>query len=298
MRVLVTGASGWIGSAVVAELVASGHTAVGVVRSESAAARIAGLGAEVRHGDLEDVAGLRAAAEDVDGVVHLGYNHDFSRIAEAAQTDRRVVDGFADVLAGSGRPLLVASGLFGLTDGRAATEEDTADAATHPRAATANATQALAERGVRSVVVRFAPTVHGDGDHGFVARLVSIARESGVSAYVGDGATRWAAVHRLDAAHLVRLALETAPAGSVVHATAETGVASRDIASAIGRGLDLPVVSVPAEEAAAHFGWLAMFFGADIPASSELTRATLGWEPTQPGLVADLDAGHYFRSPS
>jgi nucleoside-diphosphate-sugar epimerase len=295
MRIFVTGASGWIGSAVTAELLGAGHQVVGLARSDRAAATIEALGAEVRRGALDDLDALRAGAADSDGVVHLGYNHDFSRMGEAAQTDRAAITALGDALAGSDRPLLIASGVAGLGGERPATEQDAGNPATSPRVANAAATLAYAERGVRSGVIRFAPTVHGDGDHGFVAVLVGVAREKGVSAYVGDGAARWPAVHRQDAAALVRLAVEQAPAGAVLHAVAEEGVPTRDIAEAIGRGLGLPVASVPAEQAQAHFGWIGMFFGLDSRASSEGTQRLLGWRPTHPGLIADLDAGYYFK---
>ncbi len=294
MRIFVTGASGWIGSATVAELISAGHQVLGVARSEDSAATVAGLGAEVYRGSLDDPTGLAAAAAGCDAVVHLAYHHDFSQMGAAAATDRAVIDAMASVLSGSGRPLLIASGTLGLAPGRVGTEHDLPDPSAHPRIANAQATMALAEQAIRSCVVRFAPTVHGAGDHGFVATLVSIARDKGVSAYVEDGANRWPAVHRLDAATLVRLAVEGAPAGSVVHAVAEEGIPTRVIAEAIGRGLDLPVVSLPADQAAQHFGWLGMFFAADAPASNEVTRELMGWNPTHPGLIEDLDAGYYF----
>jgi nucleoside-diphosphate-sugar epimerase len=294
MRIFVTGASGWIGSAVTAELLAAGHRVVGLARSEESAARIAALGAEVRRGHLDDLDGLRAGAADSDGVVHLGYNHDFSRMADAAQTDAAAIAAIGDALAGTGRPFFIASGVAGLP-GSPATE-DTAGPDFLPRMANANATLALAERGVRSGVIRFAPTVHGEGDHGFIAVLAGIAREKGVAAYVGDGAGRWPAVHVLDAARLVRLAVEQAAPGTIVHAVAEEGVPTREIAEAIGRGLDVPTKSVPADEAVAHFGWIGPFFGMDSLVSSELTRKNLGWTPAHQGLIADLDAGYYTKS--
>ena len=293
MRIFVTGASGWIGSAVVRELLQAGHQVVGLARSEEASARVAALGADVRRGDLQDTTSLAQAAADSDGVVHLGYSHDFSQMAEAAVLDRGAIEAMGTALEGSGRPLLFASGVLGLAVGRLATEDDVPDPAVHPRVGNAVAAAALADRGVRPVAVRFAPTVHGAGDHGFVAVLAQVARERGVSAYVGDGANRWPAVHRDDAGRLVRLALDGAPAGSAVHAVAEEGVPARAIAEAIGRGLGLPVESVPADRAAEHFGWIGGFFAADCPVSSDRTRELLGWEPTGPTLLEDLDAGHY-----
>jgi nucleoside-diphosphate-sugar epimerase len=295
MRIFVTGASGWIGSAVTAELLAAGHQVVGLARSDAAAATVAGLGAEVLRGTLDDLDTLRAGAADSDGVVHLGYNHDFSDMAGAARTDLAAVTALGETLAGTDRPLFIASGVLGLGADRPVTEQDGADPSIHPRVANAVAALAFADRGVRSGAVRFAPTVHGDGDHGFIAVLVAAARERGFSAYIGDGTGRWPAVHRQDAAVLVRLAVEKAPPASVLHAVAEEGVPTRDIAEAIGRGLDLPVKSIPAAEAQAHFGWIGMFFGLDSRASSEGTQRLLGWTPTRPGLIADLDAGHYFK---
>ena len=294
MRILVTGASGWIGSASVTQLIAAGHHVLGLARTDEAAAKVAALGAEAVRGSLDDLASLRAAAARADGVVHLGYNHDFSKMAAAAQTDRAAIDAFADVLQGTGGPLLIASGTLGLAPGRVGTEADMPASGVHPRVANAAYTQGLAERGIRSLVVRFAPTVHGaGGDHGFVAVLARIAREKGVAAYIGEGANRWPAVNRLDAAQLVQLAVDKAPPGSVLHAVAEEGIATRDIAAALGAFLHVPVESIPADRAAAHFDWLGMFFGADAPAASVRTRALLGWEPTHATLLEDIAAGHY-----
>ncbi|MCW2603621.1 MAG: NAD-dependent epimerase/dehydratase [Pseudonocardiales bacterium] len=296
MRIFLTGASGWIGSAAVSELVGSGHEVLGLARSDASAAAIDALGAEVLRGDLDDLGSLRTGASASDGVIHMGYNHDFSRMDAAARTDLQAVEAMGAVLAGSERPLLIAGGALGLAPGRVGTERDMPAAGGHARTASADATLALADRGVRSMVARFAPTVHGDGDHGFVARLVAIAREKGVSAYIADGGNRWPAIHRSDAGVLLRLAFLDAPAGSVLHAIAEEGVPTREIAEAIGRGLGLLVASIDAEQADAHFGWLGRFFGADAPISNTLTRDMLAWQPTGPGLIADLDAGHYFQT--
>jgi nucleoside-diphosphate-sugar epimerase len=296
MRIFVTGASGWIGSAVVPELLAAGHQVVAVARSDDAAQAVAALGAEVLRGSLEDPAGLRDGAASCEGVVHLAYDHDFSDMEKAAETDRRAIEAFGTTLIGTDGPLVIASGLAGLSPGRVATERDVPDPAVHPRTAGAELAIALADRGVRSVSVRFAPTVHGPGDHGFVALLVEIAKAARASGHIEDGSNRWPAVHRLDAASLVRLAVDGAPAGSSVHALAEEGIPTREIAEAIGAGLDVPVVSVPTDRAAEHFGWLARFFRADIVASNTITRDLLGWQPTHPGLIEDLAEGSYFRT--
>ncbi|WP_322103341.1 SDR family oxidoreductase [Paraburkholderia sp. J41] len=294
MRILVTGASGWIGSASVKELIGAGHRVLGLARSEGAAAKIAALGAEVVRGSLDDLDSLRAAAAQAEGVVHLGYNHDFSQMAAAAQTDRAAIGAFADVLEGTGGPLLIASGTLGLAQGRVGTEQDRPAGGGHPRIDNAAYTLGLAGRGIRSIVVRFAPTVHGaGGDHGFVAVLARIARENGASAFIGEGQNRWPAVNRLDAARLVSLAIDKAKPGTVLHAVAEEGVATREIAAALGGFLGVPVESIPADRAQARFNWLSLFFGADIPASSAQTRALLGWKPTHPTLLEDIAAGHY-----
>ena len=291
MRLFVTGASGFIGSAVVPELQRAGHEVVGLARSDASAEALAAAGAEVRRGDLDDLDSLRAGAEEADGVIHLAYVHDFSQMEAAARTDLAAIEAMGAVLEGTGKPIAIASGTLGLTPGRVGTERDDA-AVVHPRVANAHAVLDLASRGVRPLVVRLSPTVHGAGDHGFIAVLVQIARDKGVSGYVGDGQNRWNAVHREDAAAVFRLAVEQAPAGSVLHAVGEEGIAVRDIASVIGQHLDLPVQSIPAEEAADHFGWLGAFLAIDAPASSTITQELLGWKPNGPGLLEDI-AAHY-----
>ncbi|MEU6410448.1 SDR family oxidoreductase [Microbispora sp. NPDC046933] len=308
MRVFVTGASGWIGSAVVPELIGAGHEVVGLARSDVSAAALTRAGAQVCRGTIDDVDTLRSAAAASDGVIHLAFKHDIAFSGDfqgAADADRRAVETFGEVLAGSDRPFVLASGLLGLTPGQVATERDGRDsgpAGAHaeggPRARQATALRTLdfASHGVRSSVLRLPPTVYGEGDHGFMAALVGIARDRGVSGHVGDGSNRWPGVHRLDAAHLFRLALEKAPAGSVLHAVADEGVPIRAVAEVIGRHLGLPVVSIPREEAGEHFSWLGGMIGIDAPASSALTRELLGWRPAQPGLIDDLGKGHYFRA--
>jgi nucleoside-diphosphate-sugar epimerase len=292
MRVFVTGASGWIGSAVVPELIGAGHQVLGLARSDSSAAAVAASGAEVLRGDLNDLDALRAGAADCDGVVHLAFIHDFTNFEASARADRRAIETMGAVLEGSGKPLVIAAGTPAVP-GRVATERDEPVPGSPAAVRAANAQVALdmAARGVRSSVVGLPRTVHGDGDHhGFIAIMVGIARDKGVSGYVGDGSSRWPAVHVLDAAHLFRLAVEQAPAGSRLNAVGDEGVPTRDIAEVIGRHLNLPVASVPAED----FGFLGLILSVDQPASGALTRELLRWQPTQPGLIEDLDKGHYF----
>jgi nucleoside-diphosphate-sugar epimerase len=298
MRVFLTGATGFIGSAIVPELINAGHQVLGLARSDAGAKSLAAAGAKVHRGDLEDLDSLRSGAAAVDGVIHAGFIHDFSRFKEVCEIDKRAIETFGAVLAGSDRPVVIASGTALVSPGRLATEESvsTITSADIPRVASEEATTLMARRGVRAALMRLSPTVHGDGDHGFVPTLINIAREKGVSAYIGDGRNRWNAVHRLDAARLFRLALEKTTAGARYHAVAEEGIAFRDIAEVIGRRLNIPVVSKSPEEAANHFGWIGAFAGLDCPASSKLTQERLGWRPAQPTLLTDLERGSYFKA--
>jgi nucleoside-diphosphate-sugar epimerase len=292
MRVFVTGASGFVGSAVIQELRGAGHQVLGLARSDEAADSLEAAGAKVHRGSMEEPDSLARGAALADGVIHLAFNHDFSKFAANCEQDRQAILAMGATLEGTKKPLLVTSGLAMLAPGRQATEDDV-PGPEFPRASEA-AAMAVAARGVHASAVRLAPSTHGAGDHGFVPRLIQFARETGVSVYVGDGLNRWPGVHRFDAARLYRLALERNEAGARYHAVADEGVAFKDIAGVIGRRLNLPVVSKTQEEAAQHFGWFAMFAAADMSASSARTRARLGWEPAQAGLIADIDQPAYF----
>jgi len=293
MRVFVTGASGWIGSAVTAELIAAGHDVVGLARSDASAAAIKAAGAEVRLGSITDHDSLRAGAEGVDGIIHTAFIHDFNSHEDAAAVDLAAVQLFGDILEGSGRPLVIASGILGAVQ----VETDRPDPATawSPRILTEHTLLGFADRGIRSSSVRLSPSVHGEGDHGFMAVLVDIDRAKGSAGYVGDGINRWPAVHRLDAAQLFRIALEDAPPGSVLHAVGDEGVRLRDIAEVIGRHLNLPLASIDPADAVDHFDWLGRFLGLDSPATSAITEEQFGWKPTHPTLLEDFEAGYYFR---
>lgn len=296
MRVFVTGASGFIGSAIVQDLLAAGHTVRGLARSDASAAAITAAGAEVHRGALDDADSLRRGAAESDGVIHTAFIHDFANIAASGVTDHQAIATIGDALAGSNRPFVVTSAIGMLRPGQVGTEADRPDPGgpgSH-RKASEEAALALAGRGVRVSALRLPPSVHGDGDHGFVPALIEMARKAGVSPYIGDGANRWAAVHRLDAAALYRRALEAAPAGQVLHGIGDEGVATRAIAEVIGKRLGVPVVSKTGDDAAAHFTWLARFFANDTPATAHQTREVLGWAPRHPGLLEDLEHGTYF----
>lgn len=295
MRIFVTGASGWIGSAVVDELLAAGHKVTGLSRSDASAAALAAKGAQVSRGDLDDLDSIRAGTEDAEAVIHLANKHDWSNPAASSAAERAAVQTIGDALVGSDRPFLLASGVAALAQGRPAAEVDASPfhGPDSPRGGSENLALEFVDRGVHTVSLRFAPTVHGRRDHGFIAIIAAIAREKGVSGYPGDGTHRWAAVHRADAARMVTLGLEKAPPGARPHAVAEEGIPTREIAEAIGRAFDLPVASIAPADVQDHFGWIGTFFAMDLTATSTLTRELLGWTPTGPTLVEDLDAGAY-----
>ncbi len=297
MRIFVTGATGFVGSAVVDELLGAGHTVLGLTRSDASAASLSAKGADVLRGDMTDLDVLRDGAKRADGVIHTAFNHDFSKFADNAADDARAIEAIGAVLEGSGRPLLVTSGVALLAPGRLAMESDVGPtpSASFPRASEATAAK-LAARGVRAGVVRLPPSVHGDGDHGFVPILIKLARDKGEAGYADEGNNRWPAVHRLDAARVYRLAIERGAKDGVYHAIAEEGIAFRDIAGVIGKQLHVPVNAKPGEAAKDYFGWFAMFAGMDAPASSAKTRSLLGWQPEKRGLLADMEQAGYFAN--
>jgi nucleoside-diphosphate-sugar epimerase len=296
MRVFVTGATGFIGSAIVQELISARHQVVGLARSDAGAKSLMAAGAEVHRGDLRDLESLRSGAAKSDGVIHTAFIHDFSDWSANCEIDRRAIEALGSALAGSGRPLVVTSGTALLSPGQIAIEENVPVSNSIPRVASEEAAASMAKRGVRVSILRLPPSVHGDGDHGFVPILIKTARDKGVSAYVDKGLNRWPAVHRLDAAHLYRLIWEKGSAGARYHGVADEGVPFREIAGVIGRRLNLPVVSKTQEEATNHFGWFAHFAAIDNPASSKRTQEELGWHPTQPALIPDIDRPRYFET--
>jgi nucleoside-diphosphate-sugar epimerase len=297
MRVFVTGATGWIGSAVVRELLETGHQVLGLARSDKGAAAVKAAGADVHRGDLNDLDSLRTGAAASDGVIHTAYDHAFTDYTAAAALDRQAILALGEALAGSNRPLIITEGVQRNAPGQLGTEDSVPPAGSFGRVRfeSEEAAVSFVERGVRVAVVRFPPSVHGRGDHGFASILINIARTKGVSAYPGDGSNRWATVHRLDAAHLHCLALQSAPAAARLNGVAEEGVPVRQIAEVIGRHLDLPVTSISPEKATEHFGFIGVLFAQDLAASSAKTQKLMGWHPTQPGLIQDLDEGHYFE---
>jgi nucleoside-diphosphate-sugar epimerase len=294
MKIFLTGATGFIGSAIVQELIGAGYKVLGLARSDGSARSLNAAGADVHRGSLEDLESLRSGAAAADGVIHTAFTHDFLNYGPAAEADRSAIETLGAALAGSDRPFVVTSGTLLVQRQGALAMEDEAPNPNFPRKSE-EAALAVAAKGVRVSLMRLPPSVHGEGDHGFVPTLIGIAREKGVSAYVGDGLNRWPAVHRLDAARLYRLALEKGAAGAKYHGVADEGVPFRDIAAVIGRHLNVPVVSKSPEEAPQHFSWLGHFVGMDCPASSEQTRERLGWQTKQIGLIADIDSTHYFE---
>jgi nucleoside-diphosphate-sugar epimerase len=294
MRVFVTGASGWIGSGTVDDLLEAGHKVIGLARSDGSAAALEAKGATVLRGDLDELDTLRHGAADAEAVIHLANKHDWSNPAESNRAERAAVEAIGETLAGSDRPFILASGLGGTTENRPVTEDDPSPfvGQDSPRGGSENLALEYIDRGVRTISARFAPTVHGVGDHGFIAAIAAAARRRGVSAYVGDGSAVWSAVHRSDAARLVRLGLEQAPAGTLLHAVAET-VSTKEIAEALGRNLGLPVTSVAPEDAVEHYGFIGGFFGRSLAGSSERTRKLFNWTPTGPTLLEDIEAGAY-----
>lgn len=294
MRIFVTGASGFIGSAIVQELIDADFEVLGLARSNNSAESLARAGAKVHHGSLEDLDSLRSGAAMSDGVIHTAFIHNFNNYGPSVEADQLAIEALGAALEGSSRPLIVTSGLALLAPGRIATEED-APSPDFPRKSEQTAME-LVSRGVRSSAVRLPFSVHGDGDHGFVPRLIQVAHEKGISAYIGDGLNRWPAVHRLDAAHLYKLVLEKGSAGGVYHGIGDEGVPTREIAEVIGRRLNVPVVSKSQDQATEHFGWIGRFFGMGVVASSRRTQKSMGWQPTHVGLIDDLGRGMYFET--